>query len=77
MLKQLTVNCYQGTQITNVQQIYDWALKKRSVCYSVSGWAHDWIRPASWVISMQGRILCEMVSAGRLYHVVKKEYWDE
>lgn len=76
MLKQLTKNCYQGTQITNVQQIYDWALKRKSVCYSVSGLAYNWIRPAAWVISMQGRILCEMVTAGRLYHVVKKEDFE-
>ena len=63
-------------QITNVQQIYDWSLKKRSVFISSQGcWTG--IKPASWVISMQARTVCDLVTRGVVYYCVKKEDFDE
>ena len=75
-LQLISTNCYKGTQITNVHQIYEWALKKRSVYID---WKCCWggLKPASWVISMQGRILCDMINHGQIFYAVKEEDFDE
>jgi hypothetical protein len=63
--------------ITNAQQVYDWALKRKSVFIEYRGSCWGGIKPASWVISMQARTLCRLISNGHVYYCVKKEDFDD
>ena len=72
-LQKLSTNCYRGIMITNVQQVYDWSLQKRSVFIEYRGSCWGGIRPASWVISMQARTLSKLINDGYVYYCIRKE----
>ena len=76
-LQKISSFCYRGAMITNVQQVYDWALERKSIFIEYKGGCWGGIKPASWIISMQARTLCIFINAGQVYYCINKKDYDE
>jgi hypothetical protein len=76
-LQKISTNCHRGLVITNIHQIYELSLDRKSVFIEYKGSCWGGIKPASWVISLQGRTLCELINRGQVYYCINKKDFDE
>ena len=59
----------------NVEQIYERSMEHKAIFFITYNYVRFY--PASWLISMQARTLCDWISKGYLYHCVKKEDFND
>ena len=65
-MEKISKNCYKGEVVTNPNDIYRLATEKKSIYYVNWG-----IKPAAIYLSMQFKIVMDLISRGKLFFVNK------